>query len=672
MNIFVSDSSTYSTLQAERTTSRVYVDIENVQGPWMGSAQYPFQNISTALTFASPNDTILINPGVYDEVFEVTIPLKIIGINSPVIDGGYQHYVITVNTSDVLLKNLNLRYSDGKDKDAGVKIQQGENVTISGCIFHHTRNGVFVNHSDHVFITDSWFFHSGNGIRVDNSSNLSVLSCDFARNSMGIFAQYSNEITVYHSTFTGNGMSGFFYRSSSVDIKQCNLTDNSVNKGGLFFSDSQSIRINHSLFRHNGVAISLSNASSVGVTYCDFIKNTHFALSLRKTSEAVMISNCIISESIRNAIYIEEKNTCTISNSHLMNNYLYSILAKPGSHCLAIDNWWNNYFGPWSGFLLHSNKVSLFQADITVFPWQTRPLKDIGVTQPIPNPGYNHTFEEEIPIPCDDVDSDQDGVSDGWEIQYGYDPLVWDNHKELDPDEDGLSNVQEYFTHKFGSHPFRKDVFLEIDWMHCDNGKSNKPDKNQIRKIIDSYALHNISLHIDMGSMGGGEEIEYDCTHIPTYAALQDLYWTYFLENDLKNPRKNIFHYGLICNFCPDLNFPFMGWNALDSFAISVEWLAQSFPQYDRQQLILGGIAHHLGHTLGLIADIHPGIDNIETIRVLSSQWREFYNYKSCMNYFYKYRDFTFSDGKNGSGDFNDWAHLNFTFFQESIFKEND
>lgn len=48
-------------------------------------------------------------------------------------------------------------------------------------------------------------------------------------------------------------------------------------------------------------------------------------------------------------------------------------------------------------------------------------------------------------------DTDRDGIDDGWEILHGLDPLYdqeWNEEYEGDPDEDGLSNLQEYVERK--------------------------------------------------------------------------------------------------------------------------------------------------------------------------------------------------------------------------------
>jgi len=225
--------------------------------------------------------------------------------------------------------------------------------------------------------------------------------------------------------------------------------------------------------------------------------------------------------------------------------------------------------------------------------------------------------------------------------------------------------------HEYNSNPFKKDIFLEIDWKkNPNNSQTNKPPQDLINKFIQNFEKHDITLHIDIGELGGGEEIpSYDSVF--SFSKLIDLYWNFFLHNDINNPRKGIFHYGVVCNYCPDLNFPFNGWDHMDSFAISSEWLLEQYPRKNIGQIIVGAAIHHLGHTLGLLADTFDGIDNIGVTKPFTIQCIKFRNYKSCMNYNYKYEIFSYSDGTHGPGDFNDWNQLNLSFFKNSNFMYN-
>ena len=59
-------------------------------------------------------------------------------------------------------------------------------------------------------------------------------------------------------------------------------------------------------------------------------------------------------------------------------------------------------------------------------------------------------------------DYDFDDVPIEWEHKWGFNPLIWEDHENYDPDGDSLTNIEEYLTRDFGSDPFRKDIFIEL------------------------------------------------------------------------------------------------------------------------------------------------------------------------------------------------------------------
>ena len=185
--------------------------------------------------------------------------------------------------------------------------------------------------------------------------------------------------------------------------------------------------------------------------------------------------------------------------------------------------------------------------------------------------------------------------------------------------------------------------------------------------MISAFDKHNISLHVDDGCFGGGEEILQINNF--SFSDLSDLYWIYFLHNNLSNPRKNIFHYCLVCDYGPASGFAFFGWNSLDSFLISAQILQNNQPPYfSRDRLIIGGSIHELGHTLGLFVDDHGGNDNRIATWPFTYQWWKYLSYRSCMNYWYTYKIINFSEGSKGKNDFNDWQNMDLNFFKETSF----
>ncbi len=655
---------------SKNTFKEWYVNQSNSLGPWDGSIHFPFQHITDAIASVNSYDAIFVANGTYREILTISIPLSLIGISTPLLEGTYNQTVVLVKTDDVLIKNFIIECSGGFSNDAGISVESGSNLSIIDCVVHHTKNGISIDNSSDIILERCFFFHNGNGINVQGSNNVHIQECDFAHNAIALVGLDSFSLSTIESTFQGNGISAVFDRVSSLQFHNCNLSDNSVNKGGFIFSNATGTSIFNCLFYHNGDAISISNCDNMTIDRCSFVFNTHFALSMRKPSKNIHVVSSNISNNLRTAFYLEKGNRCIITRSHIFGNYLYSISAELLSLYDASDNWWGTSLGPLYPQMIITNKIKNFQGWYLCIPWSTLPFSSVGVFfEEIPSPRYSHSFDvtpSYYTIQGDDTD--KDGAPDWWENKWGYNPSEWNDHLHLDPDKDALTNLEECYTDSYGSNPFFKDVFLEIDWMMCPEPDVNRPNETLLQIVVDSFAQHNISLHVDIGTLGGGEPIPDDCDHRVVYTALENLYWQYFLHNDQLNPRKGIFHYGIICNYCPDLNFPFMGWDTFDSFAVSAEWLEQDFFQYDRDQLIVGGIMHHLGHTLGLIADVFPGIDNVDVINPFSIQWVFYRNYESSMNYLYKFNVFTYSEGSNGEGDFDDWDHLRFDFFKYSVF----
>lgn len=209
-------------------------------------------------------------------------------------------------------------------------------------------------------------------------------------------------------------------------------------------------------------------------------------------------------------------------------------------------------------------------------------------------------------------------------------------------------------------------MFLEFDWMPgLEPGIENRPPDDILSEIIQRFEEHDITLHIDVG-LGNGSEIPLVDQF--TFDVLRDLYWDHFLNNDLRNPRKNIFHYGLICNTGPGNGFAFVGLGQLNAFCISANVLQENNVRGDRGHLISSGSMHELGHNLGLFVDDHGGNDNTAATRPWYREFYEYWNYKSIMNYRYTYAILNYSDGQNGFNDYNDWGNLQFDFFLNTAF----
>ena len=292
-------------------------------------------------------------------------------------------------------------------------------------------------------------------------------------------------------------------------------------------------------------------------------------------------------------------------------------------------------------------------------------------------------------------DADMDGIPIEWEYRFGltyfewghdegyymvYDPFFWENYTEIDDDNDGLNNIEEYKTWQWGSDPFRQDLFVELDQMEKEPGNQEPTVPLVSYDLIrDSHAKHNIVWHGDDGRLGGGEIVPYKADL--QESDLDQFYWNYFMHQNANNWRRGIFHWGFIgYNVTQITGFTFpsrIGQSyALDSFYLAAVFLnsqvkiipiisslvRKTFNSEKQKALIYAGvIMHETGHSLGVDC---PGSDCHDGMWPWQVNYWRYGQYKSVMNYRYVYSDLVdYSDGSRGKNDWNDWATIDLTNF---------
>ena len=646
-----------------------YVDKSNTVGPWTGSIHHPFAQIQTAVNTANSNDTIVVFNGTYYEKVEInkSINLQNNPSQQPIIDGGYNNTIVTISHPSVTLSGFTLKNTSGNKQSAAINCTS-HHILIENCHFHRTKSGINLHHASNTSITNNNFQHNGEGIRLTKSKNIQIYQNNFTHNGLGINIQSSSDTMINKCQATINGIGIFLNNSTNIHITQCTTYNNNDNQGGIFLESSQFISIVNSIISHNGFGIKTPNSNHVTITNSTFSYNTHAGILNTNFSHNITLSSCELTNNLRISIH-NYQSTITVKNSNIYDS-ICGIYTENG-HCNAKNNWWGSILGPSLFEQKTQDNIKSINSTVSTIPWNYQRNKDAGanwkITGLLEEKQVTSTYYPSITF--QKTDSDSDGVPDWWEEKYGYSPNVADNHYQLDPDNDGLTNIEECYTDKWGSNPFKKDIFLEFDWMECKTSEDeeNKPNQEYVQKAIDIFAEHNITLHIDTGNLGGGELIPYAANF--TFADLRDYYWDYFLHNDMNNPRKGIFRYGLICDYGPASGFAFIGWNSLDAFCISADILKNNHEvSYPRQRFIIGSSIHELGHTLGLTVDDHGGNDNKIATIPFTKQWFKYLTYPSCMNYFYTYFILGFSDGNLGPHDFNDWENMDFSFFKNTHF----
>ena len=284
-------------------------------------------------------------------------------------------------------------------------------------------------------------------------------------------------------------------------------------------------------------------------------------------------------------------------------------------------------------------------------------------------------------------DDDNDGVPIEWEFKWGnyveydwytdkyyhywyYDPFVWEDHKNIDIDEDGIDNYEEYLTSDWGSDPYRDDLFIEVDQMETGpNGEGPNVLPDGSRDLLrTAFDRKNIVLHLDDGSLEISESDMIPFDELTPREELVDIYDDYFLNNDPDNWKEGVFHYSVICYDGTYNGYAFSGDGLhVNCFQLSTKYVDPKVNlnvKRDKAIPYASVFMHETGHNLGIFHQNTPGCDDQYSSNIYMINWWKWGPYKSCMNYRYTYRLIDYSDGSRGRNDFDDWDTLDLTFFQ--------
>jgi hypothetical protein len=303
-------------------------------------------------------------------------------------------------------------------------------------------------------------------------------------------------------------------------------------------------------------------------------------------------------------------------------------------------------------------------------------------------------FETDPSIDDRGRDDDQDEVSIDWEYKYGhrieyehhgdhnytliynwtYHPFKYNDFKSMDPDGDSINNYEEYTTWQWGSDPYRKDIFVELDEMEAGpNGEIASILPEGAKELqIEAFNRQNIILHIDDGSwdITGHDMIPFDSETNADWDVenneLDQIYEEYFVNQTDYEWRRGIFHYGVVIYQSSEVNGNAFGSNRFQISAKGMEEKARyPFPiSGNRDVVYASAYMHELGHTL----DLEWLLGHVEhAYHPWQPLWWFCRPYRSVMNYGYMYGAIwnlvDYSDGSRGYMDHDDWNNIDYSYF---------
>ena len=379
----------------------VYVDDDNVNGPWDGSFEHPYQHIQDGIDNSDDMGIVFVRSGMYNESISIDKTIILVGENNKntTIDGMYSNCIINITANAVRIMNFKIMNSGGYRENAGIKINSNDNL-IERCTIFRTKIGIYIENSSSNKIENCDFHTNGEGIFVRGSYQNVIANCRFYHNAMGIHLQDAKVVKIIYSYLRTNGIGLFARNSSDIKIIHSGIHNNNDNQGGMFFLKCKYVYVSNSNFIHNGFGAHIENSSDFSFEQCDFRYNEHFAIVVSDFSKNINISNCEITNNIRYAIHTENSNL-NVNENNIHKNMLHGLYAEK-SICDARHNWWGLPTGPSKTSYGIADRISKNIIKVRYIPWSIWRIKDAGSNWEIEDYfgkiEYSNTYHKQIPL----------------------------------------------------------------------------------------------------------------------------------------------------------------------------------------------------------------------------------------------------------------------------------
>jgi len=186
----------------------IYVNGDNSVGPWDGTPEHPYQNITSGLEHAVDYDTVFVYSGTYYEHVTVDKALSLVGEDksNSIIDGGGTGTALNIASNDTIVANFTIR-----------------NANV-GIAFYHTWGWIFENR----------FLSNNVGVFLFRSPGNEIFRNTFSNNNVGIelneTADTAYEFTdeIFRNDISNNNVGIKLYQSYKSRFWRNNFIDNTI------------------------------------------------------------------------------------------------------------------------------------------------------------------------------------------------------------------------------------------------------------------------------------------------------------------------------------------------------------------------------------------------------------------------------------------------------------
>lgn len=232
----------------------IFVDDDNVNGPWDGTREHPYQCIQDGIDNAFDGYTVYVLNGTYFENVIVNKSIDLIGENrnKTIINGRNKGDVISIYDEGVNISGFTIKNGGKNPFNAGIESRSSK-TKIYGNDIQKNDLGIYLYYSDQNIITNNIIQNNTDGIYLWWSSN-NLIQDNIIQNN----ADNGIEIDVSWGFIIGNVIIRNTIQNSST---------------GIYLDESNKNIIAMNNLKNNDVGIELCNSDKNKIFFNNFIDN---------------------------------------------------------------------------------------------------------------------------------------------------------------------------------------------------------------------------------------------------------------------------------------------------------------------------------------------------------------------------------------------------------------
>ena len=328
---------TISPTKAE--TQTIYVDDSNTTGPWNGTLEHPYQNITSALTYASAGYKIFVYNGTYYEHLIISKSVALIGQdkNGTIIDGNQTGDVIKITANNVNITEFTIQNSGSTSGESGIHVYSSSSNNINHNIIKNNYNGIFLYDSNNNTLTNNSISNNYYGISLSASNTNTISENTISSNSKsGIYVSDSSNATISDNNILKNDEFGVAFIASS----NSRFTGNDIslnNKYGIYlFSSANNIFSGNNISSNQESGIWLSKSTN-NLLADNIFSNDKFGIYVTNSTHNIFTKNNIYTN-IQHGIRLDYSINNTISGNDISKNWIRGILLYYSSNNTIFHN----------------------------------------------------------------------------------------------------------------------------------------------------------------------------------------------------------------------------------------------------------------------------------------------------------------------------------------------